>query len=193
MADKPNKVEITEFSKKSLDQLKKTFAPSMESLFEARKKANEDLGLDSNGKAKSGKDSKFGIGRMLAGVGIALANFAVMLGTLLTGVLSGFTTKLKEMFSMTKLGKWFKTKWTDLKTSMKTKWNKLILTIKESEIVQSITRSWEAFTARISKTFTPLMEWLGLKGGPEVQGPKPQGRMMELLEKFKAFFIKLHI
>ena len=192
MADKPNKVEITEFSKKSLDQLKKTFAPSMESMFEARKKATEGLGLDSNGKAKDGKDSKFGIGRMLTVVGVALANFAVMLGTLLTGVISGFTVKLKEMFSMTKLGKWFKTKWTDLKKSMKTKWSKLIVSIKESDLVVSITKSWDAFTARLSKTFTPLMEWLGLKGGDdaETKKPKSEGRMMKLLDKFKAFFLK---
>ena len=65
MAKKPNQVEITEFSKKSLEQLKKTFAPSMESLFEARNKVNDGLGgLDSGGKG-----SKFGLGKLLKRVG----------------------------------------------------------------------------------------------------------------------------
>ena len=82
MAKKPNQVEITEFSKKSLEQLKKTFAPSMESLFEARNKVNDGLGgLDSGGKG-----SKFGLGKLLKRVGLGLLNFAVVLGTLLTGV-----------------------------------------------------------------------------------------------------------
>ena len=34
-------VQVAEFSKDSLTQLKKTFAPSLESLFEARKKTEE--------------------------------------------------------------------------------------------------------------------------------------------------------
>ena len=191
MAKKPNQVEITEFSKKSLEQLKKTFAPSMESLFEARNKVNDGLGgLDSGGKG-----SKFGLGKLLKRVGLGLLNFAVVLGTLLTGVLVGFTTKLKEMFSMTKLGKWFKTKWTDLKTSMKLKWEKLILTIKENKIVKSISAGWSKLTARLSAVFNPLLEWLGIGAAAGMAADdgaeaKPKGKLMTLLDKMKKFMLK---
>ena len=37
-------VQVAEFSKDSLTQLKKTFAPTLESIFEARKKAGEAEG-----------------------------------------------------------------------------------------------------------------------------------------------------
>ena len=41
MAQYESSVQVGEFSKKSLDQLKKTFAPSLESIFEARKAASD--------------------------------------------------------------------------------------------------------------------------------------------------------
>ena len=52
MAQYESSVQVGEFSKKSLDQLKKTFAPTLESIFEARQKAG-----DVGGGAKQIKNS----------------------------------------------------------------------------------------------------------------------------------------
>ena len=43
-------VQVGEFSKKSLDQLKKAFAPSLESIFEARNKTAETTVVKQAGK-----------------------------------------------------------------------------------------------------------------------------------------------
>ena len=93
MAQYESSVQVGEFSKKSLDQLKKTFAPTLESIFEARQKAG-----DAGGGAKQIKESLglFGL------LGKALKNIIkTMLGfTLALAALSlAFNVEMKSMFA----------------------------------------------------------------------------------------------
>lgn len=189
---KQEHVFVGAFSNKALKQLKKTFELSAEERFEARK-----IGGDSMAGGKdAGKKAKGGILRAVAGLALVLANLAVMFGTLMTGVVLGFVGEIKRLMSFTKLGKWIGKQWTSITTLFKTRWTALITSIKESKLVKGITSGWQRFTAKLSAVFTPLMDWIGVKdikggaAGGKVQGPKQQGKMMQLLQKFKAFFTK---
>ena len=118
-----------------------------------------------------------------------LAGLVVMMGTLLTGIITGFIGEVKRLMSFTTLGKWIGKKWTSMIDSFKTNWAVLIDKIKGRKLVTNITAAWQKFTAKLSSIFTPLMEWIGIggKAAGEVK-PKEQGRMMKLLGKFKKFF-----
>ncbi len=180
-------VQVAEFSDKALRQLKKTFAPSLEAMFEARKTGGDSM---AGGAAKI---KKGGILRAMAGLAVTLANLVVWMGTLLTGVFIGFISEIKRLLSLTNLGKWFGKQWTGLKEAFKARWIKLFAAIKESKIVTSISGHWATFTAKMSATFAPLMEWIGigdkgLAGGQ--QGPKRQTGLEALMAKFKKFFKK---
>ena len=191
-------VQVAEFSKDSLTQLKKAFAPSLESLFEARKKTEES----SEGKAKKTSVGLLGLllkplkrlAILLAAVTAGLVGLAMLFGSKswvdFGATVSGIMIMLK------KWAKIFKTDPPDPDKAKKPgliketfnkwvqKYDKLILKIKDSKVVTSVSERWTRMSAAVSNFFKPLTNFLFDEAGTK----KPEAKAPPAWTRFAKWF-----
>ena len=154
-------VNISSFDKDALEQLKKTFGPSLESQFEAKKVGGDKMdgkGGDGGwGTSFKGAFGKGGAWKILAGV----LGFAAVAVVGLTQGLMQFVKDVKGLIKWlgeTKIGAWFKQKWQNTIKRMKAPFIKLGQIFRESSIVKWISTSWD-------ETLKAIKENKVIKGG----------------------------
>ena len=183
MATMENSVEVGEFSKKSLDQLKKAFAPSLESIFEARQKTAETA----TAKKVSGAGGLLSMlmkpfKRLAALLGVAALAIAAFIAALhrdkekiKNAIKNLFTEETfakaagiqllieKLTKSLTPDPKKAKStgKITDTWRKWVAKWDKFILEIKNSNTLLTIQDKWKKMKDAMVLFFKPITDFLG--------------------------------
>ena len=195
MAQSESSVQVGEFSKKSLDQLKKTFAPSLESIFEARKTAS-DAGAET-AKKVSGSTGLLALlikpfKRLAALLGVAALAVIAFVAALNRNK-DKLKDALKNIFTAETFAKaagiqlliekLTKSLTPDPKKAKSTgkivdtwrawvaKWDKFILEIKNSKTLLTMQAKWGQMTKAIALFFKPITDFL-FEGGKEGKGPK---------------------
>jgi hypothetical protein len=204
-------VQVAEFSKDSLTQLKKAFAPSLESLFEARKAAS-DAGAESTAKKVGGT----GIMAVLLRV---FKRLAVVVGLVVAGLVALVSILGKPGDPKTLLGTFagirafFRMKWIKMpemkgfKESManwKKGWNNFITNIKESKFATEVSTRWTAMMESLkvwrtnfrtwranfaAKWITPLTEYFGdgTTETTETKDAKGKSRLKNFFKRLKLW------
>ena len=159
-------VQVAEFSKDSLKQLKKAFAPSLESIFEARKAAS-DAGAESTAKKVGGTG-------IMAVLLKAFKRLAVVVGLVIAGLVAlvSFLGKPGDPTSLlgniAAIRAFFRMKWIKMPemkgfkesmTNWKKGWNNFITNIKESKFVTETSSKWTAMMESLKTWRTSFKTW----------------------------------
>ena len=166
MAQYESSVQVGEFSKKSLDQLKKAFAPSLESIFEARKAAS-DAGVESTAKKVGGtgimavllkvfKRLAVVVGLVIAGL-VALVSFLGKPGDPTS--LLGNIAAIRAFFRM----KWIKMPemkgFNETVSKWKESFKSFVTKIKESKFATEVSTRWTAMMESLKTWRTSFKTW----------------------------------